>query len=297
MENFWSDLSDQLSFYYDALVRFTPRLAVALVFLAVIWFLARSVRRGIVKRLGPRLEDPLLVKFLASLLKGIVWIIGLFVIMRILDMGNFAAGLIGTAGVGAFIIGFAFKDIGEHFLAGIILAFNRPFRVGDIVELGGVRGVVTQLHLRDTHLKTFDGRDIYIPNGNIIKNPLTNFTIDGFMRYEFTIGLDYGTDVLQVTKLILDTLKGIPGILQDDKPPSVLVADLGASTLNITVYFWMDTFDKSFSAGVVRMQAVQACLNALDEKGIYLPSDILEIKNYKGGVLELESSGRSGASN
>ncbi|HAZ24509.1 MAG TPA: mechanosensitive ion channel protein MscS, partial [Algoriphagus sp.] len=100
------------------------------------------------------------------------------------------SGLLAGAGITAFVIGFALKDIGENFLAGILLAFKRPFKVGDTVDINGIRGVVLNLNLRDTQIKTPDGKDVFIPNATIIKNPLVNFTIDGFLRYDFIVGLD-----------------------------------------------------------------------------------------------------------
>jgi small-conductance mechanosensitive channel len=90
-----------------------------------------------------------------------------------------------------FIIGFTFKDIGENFLSGILMAFKSPFRIGDLVQTGDITGYVTSLSLRETTLKSLDGKDVFIPNSTILKEPLSNFTIDGFLRYEFVIGVDY----------------------------------------------------------------------------------------------------------
>ena len=88
--------------------------------------------------------------------------------------------MLAGAGISAFIIGFALKDIGENFLAGIILAFKRPFRVGDIVDINGLKGKVLTLNLRDTQIKTGDGKDVFIPNAVIIKNPLSILPSMGF---------------------------------------------------------------------------------------------------------------------
>jgi small-conductance mechanosensitive channel len=105
------------------------------------------------------------------------------VVFRFVGLTGVVSGLLAGAGISAFIIGFALKDIGENFLAGILLAFKRPFRVGDLVDIGGIRGTVLILNLRDTQIKTPDGKDVFIPNANIIKNPLVNFTIDGFISF------------------------------------------------------------------------------------------------------------------
>ena len=106
----------------------------------------------------------------------------------------------------AIVIGFAFKDIGENFLAGVMMAFNRPFRIGDTIKSGDVEGKIVELSLRDTHIKTFDGKDVYVPNGQILKNPVYNYTIDGFLRHQFSIGIDYNSDIKKARDLIMNIL-------------------------------------------------------------------------------------------
>ena len=128
----------------------------------------------------------------------------------------------------------------------------------------------------------FDGKDIFIPNANIIKNPVINYTIDGYLRYDFNIGLDYGSDVSQASKIILETMQTIPGILQDIKPPSVMLGSLDASTFTLTAYFWINTYDPDVSAGRVKTQAVDKVITQLNGAGFYLPGNIVEMKSYAG---------------
>ncbi len=160
------------------------------------------------------------------------------------------------------------------------MAFKRPFRIGDIVETVSIKGTIIGLSLRDTQVKTFDGKDVYIPNGQILKNPIINYTIDGFMRQEFTIGIDYGSDVVRAMQIILATLNRIPGILKEEKSSSIVIDSLGSSSLNLSVYYWLDTFDKEISAFAIKNEAVRQVLEALAEAGFYLPGDIVELKNY-----------------
>src|SRR5690606_33794332 len=208
-------------------------------------FAARKLRTLLNRRLIKRMDDDLLASFLANILGVMVIIVGLLVVFRIIGLTGIISGILAGAGISAFIIGFALKDIGENFLGEIILAFKRPFRVGDIVDVSGIKGQVLKLNLRDTQLKTGDGQDIFIPNALIIKNPLINFTIDGFLRYDFTIGLDYGSDYEAAMQLIREEIVDVPGVLKDEKKPTVWVNDLAESTLNLQVTFWINTFDRS----------------------------------------------------
>jgi small-conductance mechanosensitive channel len=227
------------------------------------------------------MDDDLLANFLAGIFKSIVILIGLLVVFRIIGLTGVISGMLAGAGISAFIIGFALKDIGENFLAGILLAFKRPFRVGDLVDIGGIRGTVLILNLRDTQIKTPDGKDVFIPNANIIKNPLVNFTIDGFLRYDFIVGLDYGSDYRGALNIIMEVIAEVEGVLTDTKKPNAWVLELSESTLNIQVAFWVNTFDRKVSDLEVRTNAIISVLTALEKAGFNMPAQVLEIKNFQ----------------
>jgi small-conductance mechanosensitive channel len=227
------------------------------------------------------MDDDLLANFIAGIFKSIVILIGLLVVFRIIGLTGVISGMLAGAGISAFIIGFALKDIGENFLAGILLAFKRPFRVGDLVDIGGIRGTVLILNLRDTQIKTPDGKDVFIPNANIIKNPLVNFTIDGFLRYDFIVGLDYGSDYRGALNIIMEVIAEVEGVLTDTKKPNAWVLELSESTLNIQVAFWVNTFDRKVSDLEVRTNAIISVLTALEKAGFNMPAQVLEIKNFQ----------------
>lgn len=283
MSEFFFDVLDQLQNYYEGLVVLFPKFLIGTIVLVLMWMVSSFTRSRLRVILTKRVEDQLLVRFILRVVKSVFVIVTLLILLQLVGLGGAAAAIWGTAGVGAFIIGFAFKDIFEHFLAGFLLAFNRPFRIGDIVELDGNKGTVVTLSMRNTHIKTFDGQDVYIPNGNIIKNALKNYTIDGFMRQDFVIGLDYGSDIDKAISIILRELNSIPGILKDEKLPSVAISELGTSSLNLGVFYWLDTFDKNVNGANVKVKAVRNVLEALVREGFYLPGDTIELK----GKVEL----------
>ncbi len=280
MERFIDDLIKQLDSYYDQLVVLLPRIVIMLLLLVFVHFIGRRLKKVTTNYLLERMDDPLLARFLGRTLQAILNIIALLLALKIVGLGGIASGLLASAGVGAFVIGFAFKDIGENFLAGIMLAFSRPFRVGDTVELDGCKGTVLALNLRNVQIKTFDGKDVYIPNANIIKDPVVNYTIDGFLRLEVTIGIDYGASLEEATRIILETVKTVPGVLKEGKLPSIAISELAPSTLNLTVYFWIDTYDPEMSGMIIKNEVISRLLTALDGAGVYLPGNVMELKNY-----------------
>jgi len=281
MNNLWTDLLDQIQTYYAVLVALLPKLALAVLVILLTLSLAGWAKRFTQRRLSQRMDDPLLANFLARLIKIGLSLIGFLIVLSLVGLGEAAASVLAGAGISAFIIGFAFKDIGENFLAGILMAFKRPFRIGDVIQSGDIEGKIIGLSLRDTQVKTFDGKDVYLPNGMLLKNPLINSTIDGFLRNEFDLGIDYDSDLNKAIEIIYDSLREVDGLLWDEnKSPNVAVKDLGASTLNLTVYFWINTFDSKVSGLKVKTEAIRNVLAQLKAAGFYLPADIVELKNY-----------------
>ncbi|MDQ3193614.1 MAG: mechanosensitive ion channel family protein, partial [Bacteroidota bacterium] len=225
--------------YWIGFIHILPRLALALVVILITVFIGRKISGLVKKRITKRLNDPLLANFIGRITNWIISLIGIIATMEIIGLANFAGGLIAGAGVSAIIIGFAFKDIGENFLSGLILAFNRPFNIGDIIETEDITGSIISLDLRTTTIKTFEGYDVFVPNSMIVNNPLKNYNREGTRRFDFTVGIDYDADVNRARELILNELKLIEEILKDPAP-FVIVSELTSNSTNLKIYFWVN---------------------------------------------------------
>lgn len=290
---FWKDLEAVTVGYYEVLMQHLPRLVLGTVVLIAIWMVAGRAKRALRTRLGKTMDDPLLVDFLAQILKVILVIFGLLLFLSIVGLGKAASGLLAGAGVSAFIIGFAFKDIGENFLAGIIMAFDRPFRIGDVVEIAGKTGKIIGLTLRDTHVKTFDGKDVYIPNGMIVRNPIVNLTIDGFLRNNFEVRLSANADIDEAIGIVRTTLAGISGILQDDRAPNTFISDYQPSGMTLAIQYWFNTTDPNVSSLALKTEAIQGTIRALKKAGFHLPAEVREVR-ISGGTLATSTADNSG---
>jgi small conductance mechanosensitive channel len=266
VRKFLNDILEELGSYYDSLVIITPKLLLASIVIFVVWFLSRSIRRFTDRKLKIRMEDPLLAAFLATMTRFVVIVIGVLLALRILGLGGITSSILAGAGISAFIIGFALRDIGENFLAGILMAFKRPFRVGDFVELkvitGPIIGKVLALSIRDTRLKTPDGKDVYVPNGMIVKNPLINYTIDGFLRFDEVINLPSGGDYKELMESLRIAAEAVDGVIKKRKKVAVFVSSINPKGIELTVSFWIDTFasqktsDKIRSDVLLRLQEI-----------------------------------------
>ena len=246
--------------------------------------LGKFLQRFFVKRFGAKTEDSLLTNFLGRILFWVFVSIGISIFLNQVGLSGAVSGLLAGAGVTAIVLGFAFKDIGENLLAGIMLAFNRPFNIGNVIEIDGFVGTVKALQLRSTHLRTFDGRDIYIPNSSLIKNPLINYTQDGLLRHDFVVGLDYGESIKNVMDEIDSALANIKEIVHaEGLEPFVTIAEFATSTINLKIHFWINSKDFIGSTVVLKSEVMRKVMVALIEKDFGMPADILELKIYQDG--------------
>ncbi|MGB3465229.1 MAG: mechanosensitive ion channel domain-containing protein, partial [Cyclobacteriaceae bacterium] len=224
--------------YFQNIVDFfkhaLPSITVGLAIFILLIIVGKFIRRFTKKRLMSRFEDILLVNFIGRMIFLFFFILGLVIFLNQVGLGKAAGGLLAGAGVSAIIVGFAFKDIGENFLAGFFLAFSRPFSIGDTLEVESIKGIVRALNFRNTHIRTFDGKDIYVPNAMLIKNPLINYSRDGLQRFDFLVGLDYGDSFLEASKLIHTTLENQEGIEHTGAlKPFLMLEEFGTSTVNV----------------------------------------------------------------
>ncbi len=258
-----------------------PKILVCIFIFFITIFFAGKLSLLIKKRLIARTEDLLLANFIARISKWVITLIGLVICMDILGLAHFASGLIAGAGVLSIVIGFAFKDIGENFLSGVILAFNRPFKVGDVIESEGITGTIMSLDLRTTQIKTFDGIEIYVPNSKILNNPLSNYNADGLRRFDYIVGIDYDADVSKARSLILKILGDIEDIL-NDPAPFIIVNELGANSINLKVFYWVNTETAKISLPIIKGDAIEKSLFALKEGGVNIPFDSMQVQFNKG---------------
>jgi small conductance mechanosensitive channel len=200
-------------------------------------------------------------------------VLGLVSAFHLLGLTGVATSLLATGGLMAIVLGFAFREIGENLLAGVFLAFSRSFDVGDLIESSGLLGTVRAIDLRQVHIRTGDGCDIFIPSASIYRNPLHNYTRDGLRRTDFTIGIDYGDDPERARGLILEALRATPGVLADPEP-AVLLSGFSATTVDLQAFLWVNAFGPGPGLGEVRHAAMVAARQALAEAGFTFSGNV-----------------------
>lgn len=279
-------MESAIKFYNDAIQYFRLNyIDIVFILLFVIigllsaGFIERRIRLRLVRKSPNRITATFVSQIIGFSLKTVVVLISFYLI----GLDAFTNRILAGAGLLTFVVGFALKDIGENFLAGIILAFKSPFKLNDLIEVNGIIGFVKDISIRETLLKTTDGKDVFLPNSIILKNPLFNYTIDGFLRYEFVVGIAYENSPTEAIKVILQTLDKVEGVLKADRGPTVTIDELAPSSLNIKVQFWVDTFQSTKRSvhNSIRSQVMDDVVAALVASGFYLPASIVESKSYE----------------
>lgn len=269
--------------YIESLIDQLPNIALAIIIIILGLLIGSWIGRFASLRIRARTEDPLMSKFLGKSIKYTFIVIAIMLALRAAGLQGVAAGILTAAGASAVVLGFAFKDIGENFIAGIILAFSRPFDVDDTVQIDDVFGKVKALEFRYTKIKTFDGKDVYIPNSDVLTEPVTNYTEDGFYRWTFQIGIAYEDNIVGAKETVMEALRKEPNVIEDEEHQNFVIEDeLATSTVNLKVFFWVDTKDFRRNALITKGNVVRKVKEALEDAGYYLPADIQEIKLYGG---------------
>lgn len=294
MQEQTKSVSDSFIEFYNGFISQLPGIGIGLLIIILGILISTWIGRFTSRRIKYKTQDPLMSRFLGQAIKYIFVIIAFMIALKAAGMEGIATGILTAAGASAVVFGFAFKDIGENFIAGVILAFNRPFDVNDTVEIGENFGKVKTLEFRYTKLKTFDGRDVYIPNSDVLTKPVTNYTEDGFYRWNFTIGIAYEDNIEGAKDTIMRALKIEPNVIEDEEHENFVIEDeLATSTVNLKVFFWVDTTDFRRMALITKGNVIRNIKEALEKDGYYLPADIQEIKLYgaeKGFPIRLEKN-------
>ncbi|WP_276166402.1 mechanosensitive ion channel family protein [Zobellia alginiliquefaciens] len=283
MQDNITTISESITSFYNGLIEQLPGIGMGIL-IVILGLLIGSWLGGFAKRrLAVKTGDPLMSKFLGQAIKYISVIIAIMMALEASGLGAIATGILTAAGASAVVLGFAFKDIGQNFIAGIIMAFGRPFNVNDTVEIDKNFGKVKALEFRYTKLKTFDGKDVYIPNSDVLTKPVTNYTEDGFFRWDFIIGIAYEDNIEGAKETVLNALKKEPNVIEDEEHENFVIEDeLATSTVNLKVFFWVDTKDFRRMALITKGNVVRNVKEELEKAGYYMPADIQEIKLYGG---------------
>jgi small conductance mechanosensitive channel len=264
--NLWNAFLDRL-----------PSLITGLVVLAVFYLLARGIRHLTARSLRKFKASEHAAVVISRLSFIAVMVTGALVALGV--MGVNAGALVASLGLVSVGIGFALKDVIENFLAGIIIIIQRPFAVGDAVCFGDVEGVVEDVRVRDTVIRMYDGRAVFVPNAALFSGALINATRNRRRRLDFEVSISYDGDIAVATRVAAEALREIEGALAEP-PPLVVVTGFESSGVGLKAHFWMDPTKTSVLE--IKSAAIAAVKESLAKAGIEIPYPIVTVEMGQG---------------
>lgn len=266
----WQDLQHNWHLFLQKL----PMIGLGLVLFILIFLSARPISELLVRPIS-FVSTSQLIRLVTRRLISILFILfGFYLFLRFAGLSEFAVAVLSGTGVIGLIIGFAFKDIAENFISSLLLSIQKPFKIDDVIEVEGRIGVVKQVTARATTLVDFDGDHIQIPNATVYKNIIRNLTANPKSRGKFVIGIGYDSSIVESQKIAMQVLNNTEAVLNDPEP-QVLVDVLASSTVNLKVYFWINTHSHSLLK--VSSFLMRTIMREFEKQGISMPDDAREI--------------------
>jgi len=258
MEEFFSTL-------IDSFVNSVPNIIAAILIVIVSYYVGVLSGKFFQSTLVRQNVEPGVTHLLSRTVKWTIIFLGIIAaLQRFFNVTAFLTGL----GIIGFTIGFALQNIMQNFISGVILLVQQPFRVGHTVGIAGYDGTVLKIGLRTTEMKTLDGRIVFLPNADVLSQPIINYTRAQLRRVELPIHVAYDSDTEQVRNVILDEIKNITGYI-NDPAPLVLFHTFGASSIDLNVFFWVDT--SLVSPSVAKDVALEKIKHAFEKAKIEIP--------------------------
>jgi len=252
------------------LLAYLIQIVVAIAIFIVGKFVAKLIRSATKKILTHKKFDDTVISFLASLIYGLVVMVAF--IAAISHLGFNTTSLVAIVGAAGLAIGLALQGSLSNFASGILLISLRPFKAGDFVEIAGTAGVVEEVHVFSTQLKTGDNKTVIIPNGAITGGTITNYSAKPTRRIDLVIGVGYNAD-LKLSKKILHDVVSSHELVLKDQAITIGVSELADCSVNFVVRPWVKTSDY----WPVHFDLLESIKIELDKAGIEIPFPQLSV--------------------
>ncbi len=246
-----------------------PYFVAALIVMLIFWLLSKVFKGAVRKVLGNHRSHQNLVKVFQRVGGALILFIGFMIAMVVAIPGFTPAKLIGALGIGSVAIGFAFKDIFQNLLSGILLLLSEPFRIGDQIVSGDYEGTVEDIKIRATVIRTYDGRQVVIPNSDLYTSALTVNTAYRQRRLQLAVGIGYADDINEAKSEIMQALNRADTVSKNASP-TIIAVNLGDSTVDLVMRWFIDDGTQANKVASIDQVLIEV-KTALDKAGIDMP--------------------------
>jgi small conductance mechanosensitive channel len=240
-------------------------------------WIAKGIRRGVRRMMEKGDADPIIIGFVGSIVY--IALLAFVVVAALGQLGIQTTSFIAILGAAGLAIGLALQGSLANFAAGFLMIIFRPFKVGDFVEAAGVAGVVKDMQIFTTTMKTGDNKTIIIPNAKISGDNIINYSAEENRRVDMTVGVAYDADLSKVRDVLNDIISK-DGRIMSDPPPQVVVGELADSSVNFIVRLWT----KSEDYWGVKFDITETIKNRFDAVGIGIPFPQREVHIVSGSA-------------
>jgi len=272
---------EKLRGWLEGFIDLLPNMLVALVVLMTFWFVGTLVFRTLNRYFRPRVQSDAVVLLFASTARTVVIVVAFLIALEMLGLGGTVKSLLAGVGILGIALGFALQDTLENYIIGLLMGIRKPLEIGDIVETNNHMGTVRDVNLRTTVIEDFLGQTIIIPNKDIYKTPLENYSKTGWRKLEFEIGTSYADDPEKVVKVATDALETLD-FVGDRQAVEMYAMHFGDSSINFILRVRI-AYPKTgyFSS---RHKIITAIHRAYEENDVLIPWPIRTLDfNAKGG--------------
>ena len=275
-QNYFSVLiiKNELHSMWVSVLEIVPRVIFGFIVLAIFFLLSSPLSHWLMLPFNRKDSAQLIHEVFRRAISLLFYLLGVYFFLRIAGLTQFALAIISGTGVIGLILGFAFRDIAENFIASLLISAQRPFRLGDVIEVQGHIGVVQKVTARGTTLVDYDGNHIQIPNAIVYKNIIQNLSANPRLRGKFSIGIGYDASIKLAQELGMKIMLEHHAVLNEPEP-QVLVDSLSSSAIVLKIYFWVDS--EAHSVLKVSSILMRLIMRDFEKNGITMPDDAREI--------------------
>lgn len=275
-----ADAAGETQTMFTAILDKVPSILGAIFIIVLSFFIAGVLKRLAKNSLATHDADDNAILMVGKVAHAGTMILGVTIALKMIGID--VTSIVGLFGVG---IGFALQDVIKNFVSGALILIQKPFHVGDVIQVGEYLGKIESIETRATNIRTFNGQRVIIPNADVFSMSVTNYSAHPERRLELVVGVDYSTDLAEAGQIVMNILKNHESTL-DNPSPVVNFTDFGDSSINISAKFWVQTTSSIFA---IRSNILQKVKIAFDQASIGIPFPITTLKMDDGDMLSVNA--------
>lgn len=279
IENAYDLVFEKLEIWLETIIKMLPNFLIAILVVVLFVFIGKFIKKMSYTLFTKITDNHSLRKLISSILYILVLCAGVFIALAILKLQGTVTSLLAGMGIVGLALAFAFQEIASNYLAGTMMSIQSPFKVGDLIESNDYFGKVLDIHLRTTQMETLQGQIVLIPNADVYKKPIVNYSTSGRRRIDLDFRVSYSQELATAKRVALKAIKNLEGIKEEEV--SLYYTEFDDSFINFSLRYWMPFTNKQFEYKAKVDEGIMAVSKAFEGANIKIPFPIRTL-NFEG---------------